>query len=453
MTVPASTLGFPGTRRSPRLSLPDFQGKRLSLPANDVTRGILPFEEQGIRRAVAEAAERAAAKRFMNLGLRIVPYLGEALLLYDTYELVMGTPGEVIPGTRDPHSASDTDITVPSSWSTYDCKSSWQGSETAYGYPAGTVLSGGFRYASGFSTGMWIDADPFPGSLVTEYPVEQIVSGCVSSFTKWQELSEPDAYGHGGLATHTYYERNFPSTSSPSFANEVADVVVPGTVTIMPMFVPLPPPTFVGRTVNPDLSPWEQPQWGPGRVSDPLPWEVGSPQPEPSPLPVTPPTVVITPGQGVSPSPGTRPVSPPLPSPPGGGVKEKKVRIRYGGVVQAVRAVAGEFTEFLDVMNAFWWALPPEYRTGYGRTPDGKVFRKFKASVTQRWADVYRNFAHVDPMQLVKNIVRMELTDRAIGKFNQRLARTYENRPDLHNRPGLMVGPWDTSAGSILTKG
>ena len=111
----------------------------------------------------------------------------------------------------------------------------------------------------------------------------------------------------------------------------------------------------------------------------------------------------------------------------------------------AIKAVANEATEFLDAMDAFYYALPVQFRPGYYRlhSRTGAVYykKRWNASPVQRAQAIYRNLDKLDLTKLFQNVLRNEVTDRVVGKIGQRMSKSARDNNLPH---GLMLGPWDT---------
>lgn len=252
-----------------------------------------------------------------------------------------------------------------------------------------------------------------------------------------------------------------------------------------PIAQPTPWPQPAPIRVIPALdvpSPWRTEWEQPVRFNSP-PVPANAPPVE-APGPVTPPDIVIAPPSpspnvgtptqpsnpvqpgsptvpGLAPDPGTNPapnpptVQPPANrprverEPPGRGEKERKIRIKRGGVAQAIHRVVGNATEFLDTVNALWKVLPDECKTGYFKlhyrdsaTGEVRTYykRRFRASQKQRMADLYRCWTHMDMQKAVEALVSNQLEDqlyaqlgRAAGEAGKRAGNPY----------GFGLGPWD----------
>jgi hypothetical protein len=144
--------------------------------------------------------------------------------------------------------------------------------------------------------------------------------------------------------------------------------------------------------------------------------------------------------------------SPPVPrgpSPPR--EKEKKVRIRKGGVVQFISRAIGQVTEGFDAMNAAYFAIPEQFRPGYYalHRKDGSVYykKRWNASAAQRGVAVYQQFDKIEFGQFLENVVKNEIQDRAIGKASQAHQNSAGVKRFGHGR-SFQFGPWDKGFGS-----
>lgn len=222
---------------------------------------------------------------------------------------------------------------------------------------------------------------------------------------------------------------------------------------VVPPGVPWPAPAPVPWRALPDMqpNPWVSPEVQPQRGPDvrPNPWwpfpqpqpqpspvePVPQPQPQPQPSPARPPQVsppvqvwppvapaprpVPSPGPGVPPG-----VSPPVgnvgrPAPthrlarPGPGTRERKGRVQSGGAL-LTWALNGA-TESMDLLSAFWWALPGRYRS----PPVWKEDHWVRVTAQEMAADLWRNWRHIDLDQAAHNVVMNELGDRLAGQMGQ----------------------------------
>lgn len=127
-------------------------------------------------------------------------------------------------------------------------------------------------------------------------------------------------------------------------------------------------------------------------------------------------------GHGYGSAPAT--ASPPQhPSPPGPGVRERKIRVAgSAGILRIINGV----TEALDFVNALHQALPEQYRTPNARPQ-------------QQLIDLYNNYQHIDPEQAITNLVLEQVEDYLYGRASQ-LANT--NQLNFREVPiGNLVGP------------
>ena len=397
--------------------------------------------------AFGTKSNRALAKAALGRG--ILAPLGPVSLLYDAYTLgyLLGTLVEL---PRDWQHPSDRELTFPAGWNVTNVTLpnddlGWrdQHHEPDHRYWVDPIIGGDAScnvtapqhrheyLAENFPTLMWTPQD--------------LVDGLVTSVEEYGHLDARPL--HPGWAGDTHGGarlRSIARTSGsllPTFTN------APRTVTetvpaLVPLFEPLHPPANRpipgARPVprpnpvgNPYQSPWEAPQVGP------------SPAGRPSPGPASPPELTI----GVGPRPGGAPSPRPVsrPQPPGPREKERKFDVRRGGgVTQVITQAAGEVTEFLDALDAFYDALPPECKPGMYQIHakgGGKVWvKRWNPNVQQRAAAVYKCFEHLDPTKLFQNVLKETVIDTAVGKANRAIRRLTPGRP-----LGLSAGPWDTA--------
>lgn len=170
------------------------------------------------------------------------------------------------------------------------------------------------------------------------------------------------------------------------------------------------------RSVAPGIAPVGVPEPGNHPFGDlsPTPWRL-VPTSRPGHWPQSP-----VAGNGVEPAPVPLPVAKPVGRPPRG-VKERKLTLRTAGGIAL--HVAEGITEGLDGLDAIWWALPKKYRKG--KTPQGKAW------------DLYLHWDKVDVQKMMVNLLRNELTDRAIGRIS-----AYVNKHGrLPETRGIFMGP------------
>lgn len=139
---------------------------------------------------------------------------------------------------------------------------------------------------------------------------------------------------------------------------------------------------------------------------------------DPAPDAELPPVIVEQPGIGSQPRPNPPTIRlHPRPTdrqPPKKREKEKKLKMRQNGVTMFLGAI----TEGVDLINAFFWALPKEYRAG-ARTQNDRI-----------WA-LWQHFEHINVIDAVQNAMLQELQDTAIGRLSRMSG-------------GNLRGPWDT---------
>lgn len=160
------------------------------------------------------------------------------------------------------------------------------------------------------------------------------------------------------------------------------------------------------------------------------------------------PSTGTVPGSVTLGEPVTTPVSVPYPprQPPGPGVKERKVHTNING--STLGKILNAITESVDAENAFWDALPPQYRSKLpkayrdknapkGFTPDGLDSRV--AFIKAR--DIYRHADKIDMQKALRNVLLNQLSDYASGRLSQAISKAYRRNVRkgwAHSRP---VGP------------
>lgn len=173
---------------------------------------------------------------------------------------------------------------------------------------------------------------------------------------------------------------------------------------------PVPYHLIPGWRQNPWRSPREQPQRGydvPGRIQ--------LPRPRPNPG--------FEVNTGVAPV----PVAAHKYQPPGPGKKERKFTLRQS-MGEGLYLTIGAITETLDVLDAFYDALPRHLR---GR---GKLTPQQKAAL------VYRHFQHLDIAKVLENIATDQVEDFVIGRL-ARGAGKHSGKWLGKRGPGILVGP------------
>lgn len=181
---------------------------------------------------------------------------------------------------------------------------------------------------------------------------------------------------------------------------------------------PIPWRDLPGRRPNP----WtpERPEWGnePWRSPDesPVPGQRPAPGTAPVPAPGPVPDWELYPNPGpISPQTPTQPNGRPgqdatIPRRPRRGEKERKISAygKSGGRAFALRIV-NLVSEGVDLMDAFYWALP-DYRTSG------------KHNATQRAEQLWKHWDEVDMQQAMENVIANELQDRFYGRLGRAAA-------------------------------
>ena len=185
-----------------------------------------------------------------------------------------------------------------------------------------------------------------------------------------------------------YYEGQIGLKSRRDFGaleTPVAPAVVPGTA---PRWVaqPLAPPRYV------------DPFWPPLTVPAFVPVPKPTPHPE---TPTWPEGSSFAQPRPVAP-PRTRTVAPPQ-RPPGPKTKETKSRTRQ--VVARIASIAFEVTEFNDLVESLWKALPASLRKKLGK-PD---------TPQEMYSDVYLHWRDINVEDAIKNVLKNMIEDAMVG--------------------------------------
>lgn len=211
---------------------------------------------------------------------------------------------------------------------------------------------------------------------------------------------------------------------------------------------PLEPPRILpeipGRP-KPDRP--ELPEWEPlPRIPSPgvvpiVPWV---PIRDNTPV-VTPfPTVVITPAPA-SPAPGTKtgdivktPGAPHTRTPPRRREKEKKVISRNGRTIRAIFAALDTISEYGEIVDAFYEALPEDVKKRWGRDRDNRGLLDQAGQYGIDGADwkiqaLWHNWHLIDGPTAFKNLVGNEVQDKILGLYNRNLPRNIGHTVD----PGM----------------
>lgn len=476
MTAQSRYGGYPGLRRptSPTVSTPDLRGGRpLRFPANDpIYRNSLPASETFVRgRTVRDFGKKVpgivdgrAASHIVGKGfVKFVPYLGTALTLYEVYEAIKEGAGTTeIP--RDPLNEADMQLSFPANWSKADwTEANAANREATYSlrpftfgttnrftglnrglisnedyatpdWPEGTTAASNVETMAAESPSQWWVGSP----AIAENPAANLV------WVGREQLHLPGQAGNSeGLSASEVWVRGTGTLANPSFSNSPR-IEAGGDAQFIEITAPVAPRwhQIPGRVPNPSLTRAEQTERG----NSPQP-RYEAPAAAPSPFPGVgwvPAPIII--GQPYSPT----PTAPTPRGPPPPGTKEQKVSIKRGGVVQFISRRIGDVTELLDGINAFYYALPPQYRPGYYKLhkKDGSVFykKRWNASQAQRAAAVYRHFDKIVFTDALKNLAMNEIQDRAIGKVSQWHQKS-DGVQRFGNGRSFQFGPWDTGFG------
>lgn len=98
---------------------------------------------------------------------------------------------------------------------------------------------------------------------------------------------------------------------------------------------------------------------------------------------------------------------------PGPGVKERKGKMRTAADLAG--DVLGGFSEFGDLVDSFYDALPKQYKAkSYYK---GK---RIRPSWKKRWNALYQNFDKVDMNEALNNVVKNEVQDQLIGRASSK---------------------------------
>lgn len=229
------------------------------------------------------------------------------------------------------------------------------------------------------------------------------------------------------------YQRNDSNTVSP------VPYIKPGTFpSAMPVPEPLPqvwtmpdPLPRPGDVPVPRPVPYRVlPHWKPNPWSAPSERTTRGPRPLPNTDPFTYGRELswdIGPGPNIKPRPEVNPF--PGRQPPGDKTKEKKLIANV-----SASSVTGKFinitTETLDVLDAFYDALPKDLKLRGRPTPQAKAWH------------VYKNFDALNAEDVVKNLISNQIEDYLYGKLGQGAQRGAKPILDITGRPvGLGTGP------------
>lgn len=371
-------------------------------PANDNARGSVDRSLQG------QFAAKMAARTASLLFRRLNPWVNAAMLLWDLYE--------------------------------------WQQS---------TLITEGWE--GSLDCGQPPERGPFPG-------VPMPSCGIVG-FNK----SDEGNYGwtdrlEGGVVVRDWYARyikkdleNATNISGPVARNYIMRGVAPS-------FVPAAPLTVASPYVEPVLPyPHDAPRYFP--AADPHVVPPGYPVPEPSPLPVP-----LVPGRVQNPDrveqsefgygPRTQGMVNPGPRrrderrPPRRREKEKKL-VAQTNILRFISKLYTGFTEAQDAIDAVYDAidkkrkklLEKEWRALHAehtRLPGGKIKTRTPSRRPQdKLQEIYENWDAVDGVEAIRNLLKNELQDRAIGAAQGAGTRAHDKitKATTGTRRGISTNP------------
>lgn len=210
-------------------------------------------------------------------------------------------------------------------------------------------------------------------------------------------------------------------------------------------FTPDPVPVF--RPARPGVLLPDQPS--PFDPYNPATAPIGQVVPYPAPPPVRGPLSFKAPGGIVgNGSPGgnrfntkkRRDVRPDYPPhelrKPRKGEKEKKTKISLGRLAGLIKGLAGMVTEFAELVDAVYSALPWEIRRDY-------AYKKGGLSVQEKLRILYRNFQHLKMEGtdgLIFKLINNHVTDFALGKVGKALKHSVQKNPYWTSPVGLQAG-------------
>ena len=443
-----SSSGNPYTR--PAALAPSDLGRNVNLGRETFLRDESP------RYFGKKKAQQKIAQAFLSRGLP--GPLGVPGLLYAAYELGYMIGGELVELPRDWQHPDDRALTFPTGW--HIQAPAWPTDDL--GWYDQHHKEGERFWTTGALSNPPLNCADFPPHVNEWWEAnapsamrdpQQMVDGPGDHYVQWVHADARPAHPLWGGHTHggarEFEWTRLSGTGRPASSNPPRTVGATAP-SIVPFHEPLhPPANRPGAGVspaprprpgdNPYLSPFESP------VVGPTPGEFVEPGSSTVPRVVTPPTIVV--GQ---PTVANNPVS--RPQPPGRDVKERKFDPRRNGRFQYIAQGIGEVTEFLDALDAFYDALPPECKPGmYQIHAKGgrKIWvKRWNPNVKQRAAAVYRCFEHLDPSTVFANVLGETVEDLVIGKIAKRIRKLTPGRP-----LGLQAGPWDTFYGQLIAGG
>lgn len=394
-----------GSPRSGQVPKPANDNWAIPKPANDNVPGKpRPFPNMPSPGQLGKAAARVGignALRFGRIGM-------------DFYDLVNYY------GVVNPNQA-------PFSWSNGE-------------YTNNTMCSGAYTGAQHPNSGMY----PFIGALSCPIPLQAVTPPPLSTYFTNAATVSMCIFTNPGINRYTIV------ASWTRTVGQTSPFLIPhGT----PVTAPMP-------NLNPNLNPLEIPIFQAMPLFKPVPfhrlkaaeeykkdlyeWISPSriapravPFPRLMPLPNGKPYINLNPetlpegGQSVQTFPTTRPATAGgfKFRPPGKGTKEKKLKLQLGGT--AVGGIVNLVTESLDVLNAFWHALPHTSREGWrSPTPQKKV------------EILYRHINEVNYSKAFENLLVNEVGDRLIGGVARQTQKGYKRNWEQYGlRGGYHLGP------------
>lgn len=94
--------------------------------------------------------------------------------------------------------------------------------------------------------------------------------------------------------------------------------------------------------------------------------------------------------------------------------KVRKLKDKWGRLVDAAGNIKGGFSEFMDLMDALYKAIPPRLRTQSFH--DGQ---RVRPSWKKRWNDIHQNWDSIDWNKAAKNWIANEIDDQIVGRLGK----------------------------------
>lgn len=257
------------------------------------------------------------------------------------------------------------------------------------------------------------------GQAITPFPGGQpVLAHNEDAIGLWYIYDTPAERGAQYLTIyHDIFGPNF-DINAEIAASGIVIPTVASPMIVTPMPIPFP-------VIHQSVEPWGDP------LTDPFGEPGGVPGSAPAITPGQNPAPYVTELPGWSPWMGDQPilgpndpvVDPQYPvvpyspvdlgghnrKPPPWKTKEKKGRLR--NLADLLGNVLGGWSEFGDLMDAAWQALPSKYRT-----PSYYRGHRIKPSWNKRWDDVYQHWDHVDLHKFFYNVLKGQLQDEIIGR-------------------------------------